>query len=54
MAHVFMSSSHTDEDLRNELEKHFAGLRRQDAITTWHDRRIGPGEELHGHMSVVR
>ena len=26
MSHVFMSYSHADEALRNELEKHLAGL----------------------------
>ena len=50
MAHVFFSYSHADEELRNELEKHLTGLRRQGVITTWHDRRIGPGEELHHHI----
>jgi len=52
MTSVFMSYSHTDEALRDELEKHLAGLRRQEVITTWHDRRIGPGEELHGQISA--
>ena len=50
MAHVFFSYSHEDEELRNELEKHLAVLLRQGVITTWHDRRIGPGEELHGQI----
>ena len=50
MSHVFMSYSHADEALRNELEKHLAGLLRQGVITTWHDRRIGPGEDLHGRI----
>ena len=49
--HVFMSYSHADEDLRNELEKHLAGLKRQGAITTWHDRRIVPGDGLHDQIS---
>ena len=52
MASVFMSYSHTDEELRHELEKHLAGLRRQGVISTWHDRRIGPGEEIHGQISA--
>ena len=52
MLHVFMSYSHADEDLRDELEKHLAGLRRQGTITTWHDRRIGPGEDLHGQINA--
>ena len=51
MTHVFMSYSHRDEDLRNELEKHLASLKRQGAIATWHDRRIAPGEALHGRIS---
>ena len=50
MAHVFFSYSHADEELRNELEKHLAGLLRQRVITTWHDRRIGPGDELHDQI----
>ena len=49
--HVIMPYSHADEDLRNELEKHLAALKRQGAITTWHDRRIAPGDELHGQIS---
>ena len=52
MASGFMSYSHTDEELRHELEKHLAGLRRQGVISTWHDRRIGPGEEIHGQISA--
>ena len=51
MAHVFFSYSHADEALRNELEKHLSVLRREGVITTWHDRRIGPGEELHGQIN---
>ena len=46
MAHVFFSYSHADEELRNELEKHLAGLLRQGVITTWHARRIGPARRL--------
>ena len=52
MAHVFMSYSHKDEVLRNELEKHLASLRREGTITTWHDRRIAPGDDLHGKISA--
>ena len=50
MARVFMSYSHRDEALRNELETHVAGLKRQGVIAVWHDRRIAPGEELHGRI----
>ena len=51
MAHVFFSYSRADEALRNELEKHLSVLHREDVITTWHDGRIGPGEELHGQIN---
>ena len=51
MARVFLSYSHADEPLRNELEKHLEALRRQGVISIWHDRRIGPGEELHRQIS---
>lgn len=46
MATVFFSYSHKDEDLRDELEVHLSGLKRQGVISTWHDRRITAGSEL--------
>ena len=52
MASVFISYSHADEELRQKLGKHLAGLRRQGVISTWHDRRIGPGEEIHDQISA--
>ncbi len=52
MASVFISYSHSDEALQNKLETHLAGLHRQGIITTWHDRRIDPGEELHSRISA--
>ncbi len=42
---VFISYSHKDEDLRDELGAHLKPLQRQDLIETWYDRAIGPGEE---------
>lgn len=42
---VFFSYSHADEALRDQLEKQLAILRRQGVVETWHDRRIGAGEE---------
>ncbi|MXX74485.1 MAG: TIR domain-containing protein [Holophagales bacterium] len=51
MARVFISYSHVDETFRIELEKHLSALRRQGVISLWHDRRIGPGEELHQQIS---
>ena len=41
MAKVFFSYSHKDEALRDQVETQLALLKRQGAIETWHDRRIG-------------
>ncbi|CAN7665087.1 toll/interleukin-1 receptor domain-containing protein [Aminobacter sp. LjRoot7] len=46
MPSVFFSYSHADETLRDELEKQLSMLKRQGLIETWHDRRIGAGEEI--------
>lgn len=46
MAKLFFSYSHLDEPLREELEIHLSALKRQGVIETWHDRRIGAGEEF--------
>lgn len=42
---VFFSYAHEDEVLRNELAKHLKILERNGVITSWHDRRILPGDE---------
>lgn len=42
---LFYSYSHRDEQFRDELEKHLSTLRRLGQIRSWHDRRIGPGDE---------
>ena len=42
---LFYSYSHADELLRDELAKHLTILERQSVISSWHDRKIGPGEE---------
>ncbi|RYG83664.1 MAG: toll/interleukin-1 receptor domain-containing protein, partial [Alphaproteobacteria bacterium] len=47
MPTVFFSYSHADEALRDQLEKQLAMLKRQNVIDTWHDRRIGAGENIH-------
>ncbi|MDP2285899.1 MAG: toll/interleukin-1 receptor domain-containing protein, partial [Pseudohongiella sp.] len=44
MASLVFSYAHADEALRNELEKHLSPLKRMGRITTWHDRRIVPGQ----------
>lgn len=46
MPSLFFSYSHTDEALRDQLEKQLAMLRRQGVIETWHDRRIGAGQNI--------
>lgn len=46
MVNLFFSYSHRDEALRDELEIHLASLKRQGIISTWHDRRIGAGNEF--------
>jgi hypothetical protein len=51
MAELFFSYSHADETLRNELEKHLSMLKREGAITTWHDRRIVAGDPIDGTIS---
>ena len=42
---LFFSYSHKDEALRDELAKHLSILERQGVISSWHDRKILPGEE---------
>jgi hypothetical protein len=49
--HVFFSHSHRDEPLRDKLEKHLAPLKRSGIIATWHDRRIGAGQEFDASIS---
>ncbi|KGK57289.1 hypothetical protein NC00_13420 [Xanthomonas cannabis pv. phaseoli] len=43
---VFFSYCHADEELRDQLEKQLAMLKRQGIIETWHDRRIIAGQEI--------
>ena len=50
MASVFFSYSHKDEALRDELEVHLAMLKREGAISAWHDRKILAGDELNGEI----
>ena len=41
-----------DMDLRDELEKHLSVLLRQDVISSWHDRCISPGDEIHNEIDA--
>lgn len=45
-ARVFMSYSHRDEELRDQLEVQLAMLKRQGLVEVWHDRRMLPGDHL--------
>ena len=40
---LFISYSHKDEALREQLGTHLSLLKRQGVIDEWHDRRIGAG-----------
>ncbi len=42
---LFISYSHRDEKLRQQLDKHLAPLKRQQVIEAWHDRQIPAGTE---------
>jgi hypothetical protein len=42
---VFLSYSHSDEDLLKELYKHFSMLRHNELIEDWYDRKIVPGSD---------
>jgi len=42
---LFFSCAQADARWRNRLEKHLSGLRRQNLISVWDDRKINPGSE---------
>lgn len=46
MIDIFLSYSHRDAELRDELEVHLAILKRQGLVRLWHDRRIPPGKDI--------
>jgi hypothetical protein len=46
MTSVFFSYSHSDEKLRDQIEKQLSVLKRQGVIETWHDRRIEAGQDF--------
>ena len=48
---VFISYSHADEEYRHELDKHLEILGRQGVVSTWHDRRIEPGGDVHEQIN---
>jgi len=42
---LFYCYAHEDKALRDELEIHLSGLKRQYRLTNWYDRQILPGED---------
>lgn len=42
---IFISYTHSDEKLKDELRAHLSSQRRAGLIADWHDRRIGAGQE---------
>ena len=42
---IFLSYSHKDEELKEQLDTHLAALKRNNLIQTWNDRAILTGEE---------
>jgi len=45
LVRVAFSYSHKDEEMRNQLEIHLKLLERQGLISSWHDRKIKPGDQ---------
>jgi TIR domain len=52
---IFISYSHRDQELRDELEKHLRMLNRQGTVAVWYDRKIDPSEhweeEIDRHLN---
>lgn len=53
---IFISYSHQDEWLKNELIKHFSALQRNGLVEVWHDRAIPAGgllnDEIDTHIAT--
>jgi TIR domain len=51
---IFYSYAHVDADeaLRNEMEKHLSLLKRSGYIVSWHDRRIGAGDDWRAQIDA--
>lgn len=50
--HVFISYSHKDEALVDELDMHLASLKRRGLVTVWKDRAIEAGQEWKDAISA--
>ena len=51
MTSIFISYSHVDQDLRGQLDKHLALLKRQGHLEVWTDHCIRPGEGFESAIS---
>lgn len=49
---VFLSYSHKDRMLRDELAIHLSNLRRQGIISDWYDGDIAPGTDWHEQIQT--
>ena len=49
---VFLSYSHKDKLLRDELATHLSNLRRQGVISDWYDGDIAPGTDLNEQIEL--
>lgn len=45
MKKIFLSYSHKDEALKEDLDTHLSALKRSGLVETWNDRMIGPSTE---------
>lgn len=43
---IFLSYSHKDEWLKDEMLTHLSAMRRRNSAFVWHDRKIKPGDHL--------
>ncbi len=54
---IFYCYAREDQALRDELAKHLSVMKRQDQITTWHDREISAGQpwkdEIASHLDTA-
>ena len=51
---LFVSYSHTDEALKNDMLKHIEPLKRLNLIESWHDRKLLAGEDWEKSISSNR
>ena len=49
---LFISYSHVDQSLKNELVKHLAPLKRLNLIEAWHDGVLKPGDEWEDEIAA--